>query len=137
VKTIGIIIALIMIVGLGYIVISKPGAAESEQPFSEGKFESAFVTIQREIKRGGMLLDVRTVEEFNAGHIDGATSFPVENITAGSMPYVAKDTKIYVYCRSGSRSEAAKAALEQAGYNNVVDLGAMTSVQAAGGKVVR
>lgn len=136
-KTIGIIIAVIMVVGLGYIVISKPGAAESSQSADTGKQAPKFAAIQADIEQGAKLLDVRTAAEYNAGHIDGAALFPVETITAGAVPEVAKDTKLYVYCRSGNRSAAAKSTLEQAGFTNVVDLGAMTSVQAMGGKQVR
>ena len=126
-----------MIVGLGYIVISKPGAAESGQSADAGKQAPKFAAIQADIEQGAKLLDVRTAGEFSAGHIDGATLFPVETITAGTLPQVDKDTKLYVYCRSGSRSAVAASTLERAGFTNVVDLGAMTSVQAAGGKVVR
>lgn len=136
-KTIGIIIAVIMVVGLGYIVISKPGAAESGQSANGSKQAPKFAAIQTDIEQGAKLLDVRTAGEYSAGHIDGAALFPVETITAGATPQVARDTKLYVYCRSGSRSAVAASTLTQAGFTNVVDLGAMTSVQAMGGKSVR
>lgn len=136
-KTIGIIIAVIIVAGLGFLVVSKPGAAEPSQAVSESKSESKFAAIQTDMEQGAKLLDVRTPAEYSAGHIDGATLFPVETITAGTMPEVEKDTKLYVYCRSGNRSAAAKASLERAGFTDIVDLGAMTSVQSMGGKLVR
>ena len=55
-----------------------------------------------------IILDVRTFEEYNDGHIPGAICIPNENI--GSEPLEElpdKDQLIYVYCRSGNRSKKA------------------------------
>ena len=71
-----------------------------------------------------IILDVRTFEEFNGGHIPGAICIPNENI--GSEPLAElsdKDQLIYVYCRSGNRSKKAAQKLVDMGYTNIVEFG--------------
>lgn len=71
-------------------------------------------------------IDVRTAEEFAAGHVTEAVNIPYEEI-AGRVAEVTtdKDDRIYVYCRSGRRSGIAKKTLEDAGYHNVVNVGGL------------
>lgn len=92
--------------------------------------------INQSIKNGGVLLDVRTAEEYADSHIEGAINLSLQDILAGSVPAVSKDQPVYVYCRGGVRSSQSQAALNSGGYTNVVDLGGMMSVQAIGGKLV-
>jgi len=75
------------------------------------------------------LIDVRTKEEYDSGHLDGAINIPYETVveTIQDMRSVAPDTPIIVYCRSGNRSGQAFTSLKNAGYTNVYDLGAMDS----------
>lgn len=71
-----------------------------------------------------LLLDVRTEEEYNGGHIPGALLLPLDSISAEvETQYPDKEQTIYVYCRSGRRSEASAAILLDLGYENVYDLG--------------
>lgn len=82
-------------------------------------------------EEGGVLLDVRTPEEFEAGHIDGATNIShdqldariaeIETLTGGD-----KSTPIVTYCRSGGRAGKARATLEAAGYTQVTSVGGMS-----------
>lgn len=77
---------------------------------------------------GAVLIDVRTLAEYNAEHLDGALNIAVDVITdkiEGEVP--DKDTKIIVYCRSGNRSATAAQTLIDMGYKNVYDLGAMSN----------
>lgn len=71
-------------------------------------------------------IDVRTADEYRTEHVTEAVNIPYEEI-AGRISEVTgdKDALIYVYCRSGRRSGIAKDSLEQAGYNNVVNLGGL------------
>ena len=70
-----------------------------------------------------LVLDVRTQEEYDEGHIRGAICLPNEEITA-DMPIVFdKDTEILLYCRSGRRSAEAREKLKKMGYTNVSDFG--------------
>ena len=73
-----------------------------------------------------VLLDVRQVDEFNAGHIDGAVLVPHDTIVANVGAIVPdKNTPVYVYCRSGRRSAIAFEAMKKLGYTNLTDLGGM------------
>ena len=92
-----------------------------------------FAGIQDDIKNGAILLDVRTDSEFKTGHFTGATNLDIEDISGGKFPEVAKDTRIYVYCRSGNRSAQATSLLEKAGFSNITDLGGLDDVEAIGG----
>jgi rhodanese-related sulfurtransferase len=94
-------------------------------------------TIENDSANGGQLLDVRTTEEFSQGHIKGAVNLSLQDIQTGALPSAQKDRPVYVYCRSGNRSAQAVGILEKAGYQDVTDLGAMTSVQALGGEVIK
>lgn len=84
--------------------------------------------IKEAIEQGGILLDVRTFAEYQAGHFEGATLLPVDQISKGKNPDVAKDAKIYVYCHSGNRSATATEILEERGFSNVIDLGGLSDV---------
>jgi rhodanese-related sulfurtransferase len=71
-----------------------------------------------------IILDVRTLEEYETGHITEAISLPLDEIEAGSLDLVPdKEAVILVYCRSGSRSKQASKALVDEGYTNVYDFG--------------
>ena len=68
--------------------------------------------------------DVRTAEEFAAGHIPGAINIANEVIGSEEIPELPnKDQKIYVYCRSGNRSKQAAAKLVKLGYTNITEIG--------------
>ncbi len=69
-----------------------------------------------------VIIDVRSAREFNIGHYPKAENLDYKTIdkTIESLG-LAKDSKIYVYCRSGNRSKTAKAMLESVGYTNIID----------------
>jgi len=75
------------------------------------------------VAKGALLLDVRTAEEFNAGHIPGARNIPVQEL-GNRMGELTKWHSVVVYCRSGARSATAKGMLTKAGHE-VLDIGAM------------
>lgn len=67
-----------------------------------------------------LLVDVRKADEFEAGHIEGATNIPLEDIQSDvSQLDSYKDKKIILYCNSGNRSEQAAIILLENGYTNV------------------
>ena len=71
-----------------------------------------------------ILLDVRTEEEFNEGHIDGAILIPDYEITEKAEDILTdKDQLILVYCRSGRRSKLAADSLVTMGYTNIKEFG--------------
>jgi len=71
-----------------------------------------------------IILDVRTEEEFQQGHIPGAVLLPDFDIQymAASILY-DYNALILVYCRSGNRSRGAVELLVSMGYKNVYDFG--------------
>lgn len=80
------------------------------------------------VDEDAILIDVRTLAEFNSGHLDDAINLPVENIANLIEEKVAdKETKIVVYCRSGNRSATAGQTLIDMGYKNVYDMGGMSN----------
>jgi rhodanese-related sulfurtransferase len=77
-----------------------------------------------ESESGYIILDVRTIEEFNDRHIPGAICVPNESI--GTEPIAElpqKDQLILVYCRSGRRSKEAAEKLAAMGYSNIYEFG--------------
>ncbi|MCI2055852.1 MAG: rhodanese-like domain-containing protein [Oscillibacter sp.] len=71
-----------------------------------------------------VLLDVRTQEEFDEGHIAGAICLPNETIGTDPPEVLPdKDAEILVYCRSGRRSKEAAKKLVAMGYTQVYDFG--------------
>ena len=71
-----------------------------------------------------VILDVRTQEEYDAGHIAGAILVPNETISDKQPALLPDlDAEILVYCRSGNRSAQAAKKLIAIGYTNVVDFG--------------
>ena len=71
-----------------------------------------------------IIIDARTDEEFNEGHIEGAILIPEYEIgdrAENELP--DKDKLILVYCRSGRRSKIAAQALVDSGYTNVKEFG--------------
>jgi rhodanese-related sulfurtransferase len=71
-----------------------------------------------------ILLDVRTQEEYDSGHIEGSILLPyteIEQLAPEKLP--DKDATILVYCRSGRRSAIASQALADMGYTHVSDMG--------------
>ena len=95
-----------------------------------------FAVVQQDTTSGAKLYDVRTAEEYAAGHFEQAINWSLQDIEAGKLPDVPKDSKIFLYCRSGNRSSQAAVILKDAGYTNIVDLGGLPDVQSIGGTLV-
>ena len=72
------------------------------------------------------IIDVRTKEEYESGHIKGAINIPDTEIE-NEVNY-DKDKAIAVYCRTGVRSSEAAKTLEKMGYTKIYDLGGITNM---------
>ncbi|MEL7660900.1 rhodanese-like domain-containing protein [Acetobacterium wieringae] len=71
-----------------------------------------------------VILDVRTQEEYNEGHIENAVLIPDTEISAKSSTVLADSNQtILVYCRTGRRSAEAAKKLVDLGYSNIYDFG--------------
>jgi len=69
------------------------------------------------------LVDVRTPEEYNAGHIDDAINFDLSNRSAflKQIETLDKDQPVFVYCMIGSRSAYAAKILRSKGFTKIYD----------------
>ena len=75
-------------------------------------------------EEGYIILDVRTQEEYDQGHIPGAIVISHEEIAEKAEKVLTeKDQLILVYCRSGRRSKIAAEALVELGYTNIKEFG--------------
>lgn len=91
-------------------------------------------------ERGAQVLyvDVRTPQEFAAGHVAGAVNIPHDQMEARWSELAGNgDSQIVLYCRSGRRSGIAKGVLDRSGVENVVNAGGLADLQARGVPVVR
>ncbi len=102
---------------------SSAGVSTSTvQLISPANYRSQFVSSNTT----HLLLDVRTPEEFNSGHIAGAVNINVEEL-AGRLNEVPQDRPIVLYCRTGNRSAQAGQILATAGYTGIYDLGGIVT----------
>ena len=69
-----------------------------------------------------IVIDVRTLEEFESGHIEDSSNIEWQEISS-ITDNINKDQKIYLYCRSGRRSQNATNILIDLGYKDVTNLG--------------
>lgn len=84
------------------------------------------------ISMGALLVDVRTPEEFSAGHLEGAINIPHDQTLARLTEYPGdKDRSIVVYCRSGNRSGQAYKILVEQGFAGTHNAGGYEDILAA------
>ncbi len=92
------------------------------------------------LKRPGtVVLDVRTAEEYAAGHLPGAINIDVSGPDFAASVGALDPTASYaLYCRSGNRSGVAMQAMQGMGFTNVYHLsGGINAWTAAGGDIVK
>ena len=76
------------------------------------------------------ILDVRTPEEYQSGHLPGSLNLPVQKLPEALPDAVPdKESPVFVYCRSGARSAKAAEILSRQGYVLVFDMGGLTSYE--------
>jgi rhodanese-related sulfurtransferase len=94
---------------------------------------------EKQLAEGAQLLDVRTKEEWNEGHLEGATLVTVteEGFLEKAKSELDAKKPVLVYCRSGARSAKATEQLRAAGFT-VHDLkGGITAWKDAGKPLVK
>lgn len=69
-----------------------------------------------------VLVDCRELEEWNSGHIHGATLIPLSSFEEDSKILKNKNAKIVIHCRSGKRSLRACQLLNDEGFENLYNL---------------
>ena len=90
--------------------------------FADGKKEATQIV-------NPILIDVRTDAEWDDGYIETAIHIPLDKISNTIEGIVEdKDQVIYLYCRSGNRSDQAEIALKSIGYVNAKNIGGIKEV---------
>ena len=82
------------------------------------------------MEKNAVLLDVRTPEEHKSGYLEGAVLLPLaelENEIVNKVP--AKNSPVYIYCRSGRRAGTAVEKLKAMGYTDLHNLGGLKDAQ--------
>ena len=79
---------------------------------------------------GAVLLDVRTPQEYQTGHIPGSRNLPLQEIQKiGTL--TGPETPLFVYCHSGARSSQAVGMLTRMGYTGAKNIGGITAYKEA------
>jgi rhodanese domain protein len=135
------IVGLISVLGIscGRTMNSKQVSVDSKEVKNEKKAEYKKITSDEAknimLTEKPIVVDVRSLEEYNEGHIPNAISVPLETIeNEAETKLKNKDDLILVYCRSGRRSREAALRLIKKGYTNVIDFG---GIQDWNGEVVK
>ena len=103
------------------LVMSKEGKTGKKAEYKKITSDEAKKMMETQ---KAIVVDVRTLEEYNEGHIPNAISVPLETIeNEAEAKLKNKDALILVYCRSGRRSREAALKLIEKGYTNVIDFG--------------
>jgi phage shock protein E len=99
-------------------------------------FQISLEAAQEYLKKGALVIDVRTSAEFIAGHLPNAMNIPLAQIESGSpLPLKDKNQVLLLHCQGGMRSAKAKKLLYGLGYTHVFDLGAYSrAAQIVAGK---
>ena len=135
------IVGLISVLGIscGRTMNSKQVSVDSKEVKNEKKAEYKKITSDEAKNimstQKAIVVDVRSLEEYDEGHIPNAISVPLETIeNEAETKLKNKDDLILVYCRSGRRSREAALRLIEKGYTNVIDFG---GIQDWNGEVVK
>ncbi len=125
----------IFVVGIVILALALVAAAIAVMNRGSGGSLPATVTVQQAddlVQNGAFILDVRSQTEWDQFHIKGSTLIPLDQLST-RLAEVPRDRDVLVVCRSGSRSQAGRSTLIQAGYRRVTSLsGGLTAWTAAG-----
>ncbi len=95
---------------------------------------SAKQAIAQIVEEPGVIIDVRTKDEYNAGHL--AKSDFQYDVTTGEfeskLNSLDKSKTYYLYCRSGNRSGKAASIMKANGFTNVYNIGGYSTLISAG-----
>jgi rhodanese-related sulfurtransferase len=119
-KRIILIISLVMLMMFA-------GCADTKVTYQDPGYEQITSEAAKELmdtETDYVIIDARTIEEFEEGHIPGAILLPDYDVREKAEELLTdKDQLILVYCRSGNRSKVASNDLVELGYTNVKEFG--------------
>ena len=81
------------------------------------------------LKKGAIILDVRTKREYDGGHIDGSMNISIDQLYENLHFLKNKEQPIITCCASGNRSAVAINILKTNGYSNLYDGGGWQSLK--------
>lgn len=82
------------------------------------------------VSSGALVLDVRSPEEYSAGHIQEAKNVPYDRIANEAATLEpSRDKPVVIYCKTGRRAEIARQALLRLGFNEVVNAGGYEDIR--------
>jgi rhodanese-related sulfurtransferase len=113
-------IATLMVLSISFAFVACSSGPEEEDGYKLTTYDVYAEAVDGEDVQ---LIDVRTAEEFQAGHINGALNY---DYLSGEVDLLIseldKSKPVYVYCRSGKRSASSAEILIDAGFKKVIDL---------------
>lgn len=110
---------------------ASPASAQQSAPAQTGTtvavaqvISPADAKTRLEQESGVVVVDVRTQEEYDQGHLRASVLVPLDDLAAlAPQKLPDKDAVLFIYCRSGRRSALAAQQLVSMGYTQVYDLG--------------
>lgn len=125
-------VILAVLVGTCAVTWADTGASPPTRASSADTVVVSPTEAWRKIAGGALIVDVRTPEEFNSGHVASAANVPHTQIAQNLAIFGAdKEREIILYCRSGRRSDLAAAELKALGYSRVYNAGGYSELAAA------
>lgn len=113
-----VLVLLVLGVGSALVGCTRSGGSEAAADVVPAAEAAAAIA------DGASVIDVRTPEEFDAGHLDGARNIDVSADDFESrIAELDRDSSYVVYCRTGSRAAAAVRTMLDAGFEDVVNGG--------------
>ncbi|MEQ8524859.1 rhodanese-like domain-containing protein [Gracilimonas sp.] len=127
-KTIITIIAVLALASVLFFAFNSKKGGSASSTLNPESFK------QKHQETPGVVIDVRTKDEFNSGHLALAThNFDVLNGEFQSkLDSLDKSKTYYLYCRSGNRSGQATKLMKEQGFENVFNIGGFGSLANSG-----
>ena len=122
-----VIIILVIIVVIGIFLKNRNSKEDNKNTVKDANIQYVSMNDIEKIMNENenyIILDVRTIEEYNDGHIPNAICIPNETIDENVVNKLPnKEQLILIYCRSGNRSKQATTKLKDLGYLNLIEFG--------------
>ncbi|MEK0348105.1 MAG: rhodanese-like domain-containing protein, partial [Nitrosopumilus sp.] len=129
-KNIAIVLVVLALIGIGYFFITNNDNKIIIEKHHKDEIIESYEIYPGDVvdkiknKENIILLDVRTLEEYEKIHLENALLLPVQELFTQSLMNIglgdnAKDKEIIIYCRSGARSKTAYDIMNSLGYTNI------------------
>lgn len=116
------------LLGLLFIFVSVIGCGRVAPTEAPSTSTSETVALEKPSENTPLIVDVRTVEEWNEGHAPCSVNYPLDQIES-KAEILKTHQKIILVCRSGARAEKAKERLEAIGIKNTENLGSWENIK--------